>query len=81
MLTLTLAFRVVLHAFSAILRFTQRLTPVSGSCVANVPEIQSLFKRILKSWMEQDTERVKSSVRNLFRSSRLSHAPSESCIS
>ncbi|KAI0711968.1 hypothetical protein C8T65DRAFT_807366 [Cerioporus squamosus] len=29
-------------------RYTQRLTPVSGSCVANIPEIQGLCQRVVK---------------------------------
>ncbi|KAI0956107.1 hypothetical protein AcV7_006601 [Taiwanofungus camphoratus] len=38
-------------------RYTQRLTPISGSCVANVPEIQSLCNRIIKSFFSSDPER------------------------
>ncbi|EIM90842.1 uncharacterized protein STEHIDRAFT_90713 [Stereum hirsutum FP-91666 SS1] len=49
-------------------RFTQRLTPITNSCVANVPEITSLFKRVLKSFLEEDPERIKSSYKIELRS-------------
>ncbi|KAH8099982.1 hypothetical protein BXZ70DRAFT_989692 [Cristinia sonorae] len=38
-------------------RFTQRLTPISASCVANIPEIKSLCTRLLKPVLEQDPEK------------------------
>ncbi|PCH42476.1 hypothetical protein WOLCODRAFT_102214 [Wolfiporia cocos MD-104 SS10] len=38
-------------------RYTQRLTPVSGTCVANIPEIQSLCKRVITPFFESDPER------------------------
>ncbi|TFY69964.1 hypothetical protein EVG20_g2919 [Dentipellis fragilis] len=37
-------------------RYTQRLTPVTGSCVANAPEIKSLFERALKRFIAEDEE-------------------------
>ncbi|KAH9064035.1 hypothetical protein EDB87DRAFT_1557647 [Lactarius vividus] len=34
-------------------RYTHRLTPVTNTCVANVPEIKSLAQRVLKPFLEQ----------------------------
>ncbi|KAF9478325.1 hypothetical protein BDN70DRAFT_880092 [Pholiota conissans] len=34
-------------------RYIQRLVPVSGSCVANPPEIQALCERVLKSFFDK----------------------------
>ncbi|KAI0710142.1 hypothetical protein C8Q76DRAFT_741272 [Earliella scabrosa] len=38
-------------------RYTQRLTPVSASCVANIPEIQSQLTRIIKETLSAEPER------------------------
>ncbi|KAI0833301.1 hypothetical protein BC628DRAFT_1343060 [Trametes gibbosa] len=38
-------------------RFSQRLTPVSASCVANLPEIQTLCGRMLKKVLDEDPEK------------------------
>ncbi|KAI0324143.1 hypothetical protein GY45DRAFT_452332 [Cubamyces sp. BRFM 1775] len=35
-------------------RFSQRMTPVSGSCVANISEIQSLCSRIVKAALAEE---------------------------
>ncbi|KAI0045867.1 hypothetical protein FA95DRAFT_1607386 [Auriscalpium vulgare] len=37
-------------------RYTLRLTPVVNTCVANAPEIKSLFQRVLKSFTSEDAE-------------------------
>ncbi|KAH9003187.1 hypothetical protein EDB86DRAFT_2895958 [Lactarius hatsudake] len=34
-------------------RYTHRLTPVTNTCVANVPEIKSLAQRVLKPFLDQ----------------------------
>ena len=34
-------------------RYTHRLTPVTSTCVANVPEIKSLAQRVLKPFLAQ----------------------------
>ncbi|CCM03096.1 uncharacterized protein FIBRA_05216 [Fibroporia radiculosa] len=39
-------------------RFTQRLTPISATCVANLPEIKSLFNRVVSPFFEEDPERT-----------------------
>ncbi|TCD70194.1 hypothetical protein EIP91_004373 [Steccherinum ochraceum] len=39
-------------------RFTQRLTPVSASCVANIPEIKSLCTRLLQPVLDEDPEKA-----------------------
>ncbi|PCH42459.1 hypothetical protein WOLCODRAFT_102174 [Wolfiporia cocos MD-104 SS10] len=36
--------------------YTQRLTPVSGTCAANIPEIQSLCKRVITPFFESGQE-------------------------
>ncbi|KAI0649360.1 hypothetical protein C8Q79DRAFT_508792 [Trametes meyenii] len=38
-------------------RFTQRLTPVSASCPANIPEIQSLCGRLVRNALEAEPEK------------------------
>ncbi|KAH9902885.1 hypothetical protein C8Q73DRAFT_672127 [Cubamyces lactineus] len=38
-------------------RFSQRMTPVSGSCVANVSEIQSLCSRIVKAALAAEPDK------------------------
>ncbi|RPD61192.1 hypothetical protein L226DRAFT_560338 [Lentinus tigrinus ALCF2SS1-7] len=38
-------------------RFTQRLTPVAGSCVANIPEIQGLCQRVVKPFFTADPDK------------------------
>jgi len=35
-------------------RYAHRLTPVSNTCVANVPEIKSLAQRVLKPFLAQN---------------------------
>ncbi|KAI0058656.1 hypothetical protein BV25DRAFT_1909099 [Artomyces pyxidatus] len=35
-------------------KYTQRLIPVVNTCVANVPEIKSLFQRVLKKFLAAD---------------------------
>ncbi|TFY83627.1 hypothetical protein EWM64_g380 [Hericium alpestre] len=37
-------------------RYTQRLTPVYNTCVANEPEIKSLFERALKKFLAEDSD-------------------------
>lgn len=37
-------------------RYTHRLTPVTNTCVANVPEIKSLAQRILKPFLAQHSD-------------------------
>ncbi|KAF9809430.1 hypothetical protein IEO21_07408 [Rhodonia placenta] len=37
-------------------RHTQRLTPVSGTCVANIPEVISLCGRVVKPFFEADSD-------------------------
>ncbi|EPS96098.1 hypothetical protein FOMPIDRAFT_62568 [Fomitopsis schrenkii] len=39
-------------------RFTQRLTPVSATCVANLPEVISVCKRVIVPFFEEDPEKV-----------------------
>ncbi|KZT02615.1 uncharacterized protein LAESUDRAFT_744987 [Laetiporus sulphureus 93-53] len=39
-------------------RYTQRLTPVSATCAANIPEICSLCNRIANSFFESDLEKT-----------------------
>ncbi|KAI0733638.1 hypothetical protein C8Q72DRAFT_812332 [Fomitopsis betulina] len=39
-------------------RFTQRLTPVAATCVANLPEVISLSKRVIVPFFEEDPEKV-----------------------
>ncbi|KZT73645.1 hypothetical protein DAEQUDRAFT_721707 [Daedalea quercina L-15889] len=39
-------------------RYTQRLTPVSGTCVANLPEVQSFCKRNIVPFFEEDPEKI-----------------------
>ena len=41
-----------------LLRYTQRLTPVSATCTANLPEVISLCKRIIAPFFEDDLEKV-----------------------
>jgi tRNA acetyltransferase TAN1 len=36
-------------------RYAHRLTPVSSTCTANVPEIKSLAQRILKPFLAQNS--------------------------
>ncbi|KAI1797271.1 hypothetical protein LXA43DRAFT_1138693 [Ganoderma leucocontextum] len=38
-------------------RFSQRLTPVAGSCVANIPEIQSMCTRIVRTAFSEQPEK------------------------
>ena len=38
-------------------RFSQRMTPVSGSCVANLSEIQSLCSRIVKAALAAEPDK------------------------
>ncbi|KAI9000624.1 hypothetical protein BD414DRAFT_404751 [Trametes punicea] len=38
-------------------RYTQRLTPVSGSCVANISEIRSLCSRLVKTALEAEPDK------------------------
>ena len=38
-------------------RFTQRLTPVSASCIANISEIKSLCTRLLQPVLEEDKDK------------------------
>ena len=40
------------------LRYTQRITPVSATCTANLPEVISLCKRIIVPFFEDDLEKV-----------------------
>lgn len=39
-------------------RYSQRLTPVSGTCVANISEIQSLCHRVVRPFFEADPEKI-----------------------
>ncbi|THH27864.1 hypothetical protein EUX98_g6323 [Antrodiella citrinella] len=39
-------------------RFTQRLTPVAASCIANIPEIKSLCTRLLQPVLDDDPDKV-----------------------
>ncbi|KAH9929986.1 uncharacterized protein B0H18DRAFT_1209503 [Fomitopsis serialis] len=45
-------------SFVMLSRYTQRLTPVSGTCVANLSEVQSLCKRIVVPFFEDDPEKI-----------------------
>jgi hypothetical protein len=64
-------------------RYTHRLTPVTNTCVANVPEIKSLAQRILKPFLAQHSDsdsRVRptpanSKKGNITDIDLLSHAP------
>jgi len=38
-------------------RYTHRLTPVSGSCVANIPELHSLCHRTIDAFSAQEKKR------------------------
>ncbi|KDQ57361.1 hypothetical protein JAAARDRAFT_35992 [Jaapia argillacea MUCL 33604] len=39
-------------------RFTQRLTPVSSACVANIPEIKGLCRRVILPFFENRSDKI-----------------------
>ncbi|TFY67788.1 hypothetical protein EVJ58_g1397 [Rhodofomes roseus] len=48
----------VMDGGAAQTRYTQRLTPVSATCVANLPEVLSLCKRMVVPFFEDDPEKI-----------------------
>jgi len=62
-------FHCVYHLFEFInyIRYVHRLVPVSGTCTANLPEIEALCQDTFKSFFDKHPETL-FTVRRIFRS-------------